>query len=463
MRKSRKSNADLIRKGMKKDQIEKNTAKDVFTTDADDRKQKSGKAKIVIWMVVAVVVISVVSFALSYATKENRALRAAGNASKSYQAGDYDKAYALYDKAYKIDAEAEGVAEGLSWACAKRADRLEQAGEYEKALKLLEKNIKRLGDNSLIVLRTKIYVDYNEFQGIHDWIPATCSQPKTCRNCGLTEGTTIPHTWMDATYSKPKTCSECGEMEGEPLVPYSVENGFGYAARLNAEVPFLIDNVMDDSPEVRHYNDAVVIPMDDAVYSLISGKKEVLGEEGITRVTLEYSIEMKSRHSVSADRYESAAYKYQYKPIGYGDIYSGRGMVMSMSDDNEAEGTMTIDLVDCFKDITVKTSRKISSDWTDWQEADNRNGDAPEADTILNYKGYVYYMDLDEKVIIQDVIEYPSDYDGLVLYIPKEGQTEFVDLLDGPEFGDIIGEGKKARDYFFVMLSDIAKQSWNTN
>lgn len=51
----------------------------------------------------------------------------------------------------------------------------------------------------------------------HTWVDATCTEPKTCSECGETEGEALGHTWVDATCTEAKHCSECGETEGEPL------------------------------------------------------------------------------------------------------------------------------------------------------------------------------------------------------------------------------------------------------
>lgn len=51
----------------------------------------------------------------------------------------------------------------------------------------------------------------------HKWKDATCEDPKTCKRCGETKGKANGHSWEDATCSSPKTCSECGETEGEAL------------------------------------------------------------------------------------------------------------------------------------------------------------------------------------------------------------------------------------------------------
>ena len=51
----------------------------------------------------------------------------------------------------------------------------------------------------------------------HDWREADCTEPKTCRVCGETEGEPEPHPWLDATTEAPKTCPVCGKTEGEPI------------------------------------------------------------------------------------------------------------------------------------------------------------------------------------------------------------------------------------------------------
>ncbi len=51
----------------------------------------------------------------------------------------------------------------------------------------------------------------------HSWEPATCSAPKTCPDCGETQGAPLGHKWQDATCTDPKTCTVCAETSGTPL------------------------------------------------------------------------------------------------------------------------------------------------------------------------------------------------------------------------------------------------------
>lgn len=51
----------------------------------------------------------------------------------------------------------------------------------------------------------------------HTWTEATCEVPKTCSECGETEGEMLEHVWVEATYTEPKTCSVCNITEGTSL------------------------------------------------------------------------------------------------------------------------------------------------------------------------------------------------------------------------------------------------------
>lgn len=50
----------------------------------------------------------------------------------------------------------------------------------------------------------------------HTWKEASCFSPKTCIECGETEGTVAAHSWSSATCLKPKECTKCGKTEGDP-------------------------------------------------------------------------------------------------------------------------------------------------------------------------------------------------------------------------------------------------------
>lgn len=46
------------------------------------------------------------------------------------------------------------------------------------------------------------------------WNEADCTTPKTCAECGITEGEPLGHKWKESTCQAPKTCEVCQETEG---------------------------------------------------------------------------------------------------------------------------------------------------------------------------------------------------------------------------------------------------------
>ncbi len=49
------------------------------------------------------------------------------------------------------------------------------------------------------------------FFTIHDWQPATCTEPETCTICGKTRTPAAGHEWIPATCTEPEICKVCGE------------------------------------------------------------------------------------------------------------------------------------------------------------------------------------------------------------------------------------------------------------
>lgn len=51
----------------------------------------------------------------------------------------------------------------------------------------------------------------------HQYMDATCTIPKTCSICGMTEGAAAGHNFSDATCTKPMTCVICGATVGSEM------------------------------------------------------------------------------------------------------------------------------------------------------------------------------------------------------------------------------------------------------
>ena len=59
----------------------------------------------------------------------------------------------------------------------------------------------------------------------HKWVDATCTEPKTCELCGVTEGDPLGHDAGSPTYFEDSYCSACGQLVAKKFTPYFVENG----------------------------------------------------------------------------------------------------------------------------------------------------------------------------------------------------------------------------------------------
>jgi len=50
------------------------------------------------------------------------------------------------------------------------------------------------------------------------WTEADCTTPKTCVECGETDGLPLGHVWQPRSTEVPETCSRCGETRGERII-----------------------------------------------------------------------------------------------------------------------------------------------------------------------------------------------------------------------------------------------------
>lgn len=49
----------------------------------------------------------------------------------------------------------------------------------------------------------------------HKWNNSSCESPKTCLECGATDGEALGHDWISATCTVAKTCSRCQATQGQ--------------------------------------------------------------------------------------------------------------------------------------------------------------------------------------------------------------------------------------------------------
>ena len=160
----------------------------------------------------------------------------------------------------------------------------------------------------------------------HNWMPATCTAPKTCASCGGVGGDALGHKWEPATCTSPKICSVCKDQEGEPL-PHSVteyETSVEPSCTAEGQGKGICsscgNNVNVTIPPLGHNPGEWAIETEATYYE--SGervKRCTVCEEIVERETFDMTEEEKEAW------YRKACQKYNYKDIARNpDEYKGK-------------------------------------------------------------------------------------------------------------------------------------------
>ncbi len=83
----------------------------------------------------------------------------------------------------------------------------------------------------------------------HTWEEATCTSPQICSVCNTTEGVALEHTLTDATYQSASICTVCGEKVGEPLQAVFEEYGIVCNAEENVEYDYI--SICSSDPSIE--------------------------------------------------------------------------------------------------------------------------------------------------------------------------------------------------------------------
>lgn len=238
----------------------------------------------------------------------------------------------------------------------------------------------------------------------HTWVDATCTEPKICSVCGETEGEALGHTWAEATYETPKTCSVCSLTEGEPLPqPYADANGLEFFKDISFTSKGIRYNV--DMPEDYETIDADVEITDIMIEDADSGKEQT--------VTITYTV----KGRISHDRLAIVVPHFRIW-----DIYTG-GIVpdASILKDGQVSGSVTLE----WDGVAYSIGQEKYSQWEQhgWDE---------------NVDGGTSVM---ENTLVV-VITVPKDYDGLALYMGFE--DEYRKLHYGNNGENSEGDGGEA-------------------
>lgn len=233
-----------------------------------------------------------------------------------------------------------------------------------------------------------------EAECAHEWVDATCKEPKHCSKCGETEGTTLDHVWAEATFAAPKTCTLCGETEGERTQSYFEEHGVEVP---DAPVSCTVDAVIYNPDNPEKFQRVV-----DCVWEQTDCYTEPADEDGYQLVHLE----MVNTTQLYYDAAEGGDYYRNWLSLAVYDWYTGRMLpARNMKDDDASEYIISLEIGGDSYDVSYTKDLQWEQD--DWVHDDAGNGSS-------NLKGISSY-----------VFKVPEGYDGLVFAaIPKREYTE---------------------------------------
>lgn len=132
----------------------------------------------------------------------------------------------------------------------------------------------------------------------HNWTDATCLAPKTCSECGETEGEALGHKWNDATCKSGKFCSACGITEGNVLDHTFVSeacSGCGLAA--------------------SEYYDNALTAINDGEYAVAYKMLSVLGGYRDSADLIKYFRYVPTKHILAEDTFVEWSYNDKNLPI----------------------------------------------------------------------------------------------------------------------------------------------------
>lgn len=228
----------------------------------------------------------------------------------------------------------------------------------------------------------------------HEWVDATCQEPKHCSKCGETEGTPLDHEWAEATFAAPKTCTLCGEIEGERTQSYFEEHGVDVP---DAPVSCTVDGLIYDPDDPEEYQRVI-----DAVWEQTDCYTEPAEEDGYQLIHLELCVNTPAFY----DAAKNASYSANLVGAHVYDWYTGRMLPLRGTwGDDELDFSSTLEIDGTSYDVSY--TMDVEWDWDDWVYDETGNGTKKFWGT-LNY-----------------TFKVPEGYDGLVFEAtPKREYAE---------------------------------------
>ncbi len=278
----------------------------------------------------------------------------------------------------------------------------------------------------------------------HQWVDATCEKAKYCEVCGKEEGKPSDHEWIDATYTAPKTCSLCGLTEGEPLAePYYLKNELTFDRLTDMELPFAI-GFSDGEKLVKI--EGMWIETGSASFTFGEITSQPSTKEGYIDIIIPWETNLSAEIYDASDGGGGYKVNYTFPSFAIGDCYTGLQIperssynddVVEYGKDFEWEGNTYS--VSYKKEVNLE---KISTEWELQSEK-------------------LWHKPWRSKVSTTYTVTIPKDYDGATLVISKNGSAEvsFESSVDKTieDKEQYLLDGHDKDEYFFYRVSDLIK------
>lgn len=202
----------------------------------------------------------------------------------------------------------------------------------------------------------------------HEYNDATCSQPKTCKHCGKTEGKATGHRWTAATCEAPKTCTACGATEGDADADaHSFVEGVCTVCGKTAAA----DN-FENPPALAGGASASVLEEQYALY-----------EMNLSTVFTD-----SAAYTVSVDGGEAVPCREKYSYSC--DTVGAHKLVFTAINSKGSSPTYTVNLTAVPKDAVQEVNHKVKGGTIKWFAFTDENYNPLPADTTYSWDGEKY-------------------------------------------------------------------------
>ena len=161
----------------------------------------------------------------------------------------------------------------------------------------------------------------------HSWQEATCTQPKTCADCGETEGEPLGHSPTEATVWEPSVCSVCGEVLGEKLAPAFERHNIEVIDIADVPTEFF-DGAPSQNPETGY------LYLEPLLMFYTGNNSRNAAVPGYLRL-IDYSIIESDENHEALEGYEWRIANFE---VIFPDMYSGYQLAISDEDFYDIEG-----------------------------------------------------------------------------------------------------------------------------